>query len=100
MATLVAEAREVNDGLRAYSFINMADAQGADNAAAVAGIEPPELMIVRRKAFPNAFSEGLSVVEQLPGDQKAVDELLSIIGAMYTQKVDNGHQDATHRKAS
>jgi chromosome partitioning protein len=106
MATLVAEAREVNDRLRAYSFINMADAQGADNAAASAvlkdldGIEPLANVIVRRKAFPNAFSEGLSVIEQLPKDQKAIDELLSIVNSMYTQQVDNGHQDAARRKAA
>jgi hypothetical protein len=37
IAALVAEAREVNDGLRACSFLNMADAQGHDNEEALEG---------------------------------------------------------------
>ncbi len=105
IAALVAEAREVNDGLRACSFLNMADAQGRDNEEALEalkgmdGVEALPLVIVRRKAFPNAFSNGLTVTEQLPKDAKAVDELLSIVDAMYTQKVDNGYQNAPRRKA-
>ena len=105
IAALVAEAREVNDGLRACSFLNMADAQGRDNEEALEalkgmdGVEALPLVIVRRKAFPNAFSNGLTVTEQLPKDAKAVDELLSIVDALYTQKVDNGYQDAPRRKA-
>ncbi len=105
IAALVAEAREVNDGLRACSFLNMADAQGRDNEEALEalkgmdGVEALPLVIVRRKAFPNAFSNGLTVTEQLPKDAKAVDELLSIVDALYTQKVDNGYQNAPHRKA-
>ncbi len=88
IAALVAEAREVNDGLRACSFLNMADAQGRDNEEALEalkgmdGVEALPLVIVRRKAFPNAFSNGLTVTEQLPKDAKAVDELLSIVDAL------------------
>ena len=92
IAALVAEAREVNDGLRACSFLNMADAQGRDNEEALEalkgmdGVEALPLVIVRRKAFPNAFSNGLTVTEQLPKDAKAVDELLSIVDAIvYTE---------------
>src|SRR5271166_6229307 len=96
IAALVAEAREVNDGLRACSFLNMADAQGRDNEEALKalksmeGIEALSLVIVRRKAFPNSFSNGLTVTEQQPKDAKAVDELISIVDALYIQKVDNG----------
>jgi chromosome partitioning protein len=106
IAALVAEAREVNDGLRACSFLNMADAQGRDNEEALEalkgmdGVEALPLVIVRRKAFPNAFSNGLTVTEHLPKDAKAVVELLSVVDAMYIQKVDNGYQDAPRRKAS
>ncbi len=104
IAALVAEAREVNDGLRACSFLNMADAQGRDNEDAIGalkameGVEALPLVIVRRKAFPNSFSNGLTVTEQLPKDAKAVDELLSIVDALYIQKVDNGYQNAPRRK--
>jgi chromosome partitioning protein len=60
MAALVAEAREINPGLRAVAFLNAADAQGRDNAEArealaeIAGLETVDLAIIRRKAFPNA----------------------------------------------
>jgi hypothetical protein len=57
-------------------------------------------MVVRRQAFPNAFSNGLSVFEQTPKDQKAVDEILSVVYTLYGQKVGDDYQDAPHRKAS
>lgn len=100
IAALVSEARDLNEGLRACSFLNMADAQGRDNAdafdalKAIAGITPLPLAIVRRKAFPNAFSSGLCVTEQTPRDAKAVEELLAVVDALYAQEGDNGHQDA------
>jgi chromosome partitioning protein len=70
MSALVGEARHVNDRLRAYAVLNLADPQGTDNAEAAAalatieGIEALPVVVVRRKAFPNAFSSGLSVFEQ------------------------------------
>jgi chromosome partitioning protein len=100
IAALVREARELNEGMRAYAFLNMADSQGRDNAdafealQAMAGITPLPLAMVRRKAFPNAFSGGLCVTEQTPRDAKAVEELLAVVDALYAQEGDNGHQDA------
>jgi chromosome partitioning protein len=108
IGALVAEARHVNEALKAYSILNMADSQGHDNADAFAalktieGVEPLPLAIVRRKAFANAFSNGLSVTEQTARegrDPKAVDELLSVVDALYTRKVDDDYQDATRREA-
>ena len=107
IGALVAEARHVNEALRACSILNMADSQGHDNGDAfdalktIEGVEPLPLAIVRRKAFPNAFSNGLSVTEQTARerDPKAIDELLSVVNALYTHKVDNGYQDATRREA-
>jgi len=89
ISELVSEALGLNEGMRAYSFLNMADSQGHDNADAfaalkgMAGITALPLAIVRRKAFPNAFSSGLSVTEQNPRDAKAVEELLSVVDALY-----------------
>jgi chromosome partitioning protein len=106
IGALVSEARAVNEGLRAYSVLNIADPQGHDNEDAAAalkaidGIEFLPLLVVRRKAFPNAFSNGLAVTEQNPKDPKAIDELLSVVNALYTHKVDNDYQDASQRKAS
>src|SRR3546814_6434554 len=54
VAALVAEAREINEGLRAVAVLNGADAQGADNEAAlemigdIEGIEVLPTSIVRR----------------------------------------------------
>ena len=101
IAGLVREARDVNDTLQAYAVLNVADAQGRDNDDATAalgsidGMKALAVAVVRRKAFPNAFSAGLSVLEQSPRDQKACGEILSVVNALYTQEVDNGYQDAT-----
>jgi chromosome partitioning protein len=76
MAALVEEAREINPGLRAVAFLNGADAQGRDNAdaaealAELVGIETAAASIVRRKAFPNAASEGRGGAEMRPPDPK------------------------------
>jgi chromosome partitioning protein len=89
MAALVGEAREVNDGLRALAFLNAADPQGRDNAEAqeamrdAAGIETLDLMVVRRKAFPNAAAQGRGVVEQPHRDPKAVEELNALASAAF-----------------
>ena len=97
IAALVVEARSVNEGLRAYALLNCADSQGRDNddakaaLAVIEGIEPLPLVVVRRKAFPNAFSAGLSVLEQSPQDSKACGEIISIVNALYTQGADNGY---------
>jgi chromosome partitioning protein len=97
IAGLVEEARQVNDGLRAYALLNAADAQGRDNDDALAalgeidGLKTLTCVVVRRKAFPNAFSGGLAVTEHLPRDQKAADEIISVVNAMYTQGAHNGH---------
>jgi len=83
-AELVAEAREINDALRAIAVLNEADPQGKDNQAAidalkeVAGLEVAPVMIGRRKAFPNAAAAGLSVLE-CHDDRKASDEMQQLV---------------------
>ena len=100
IAGLIEEARVLNPNLRALSVLNAADAQGSDNADAISvlasmqGIKPLPVVIVRRKALPNAFSVGRSVLELLPRDQKAADEVLSLVSTLYTQQVHNDYQDA------
>jgi chromosome partitioning protein len=72
VATLVTEAREINTDLRALAFLNAADAQGT-----------LDLMVVRRKAFPNAAAQGRGVIEQQPRDAKAVEELTALAAAAF-----------------
>lgn len=89
-ADLIQEAREINDQLRAVAVLNEADAQGKDNDAAaqalrdVAGIELAPMMIVRRKAFPNAAAAGLSVLEY--DDPKAREELTHLTDFLFTDQ--------------
>jgi chromosome partitioning protein len=105
IAALVAEARHVNERLRAYALINLADPQVSDNTdahealAGTDGIEALPFMVVRRNAYPNAFSNGLSVLEPVRKDPRAVHEILSLVDALYAQQADNDYQDALQRKA-
>ena len=97
------EAREINDGLRAISVLNEADPQGKDNQAAsealgeVQGIECAPVLIVRRKAFPNAAAAGLSVLEY--DDPKASDELQRLT-TFLVHTTDIGALSNGHRKES
>jgi chromosome partitioning protein len=83
-ADLVAEARIINEGLRAIAVLNEADPQGKDNQAAiealadVPGIETAPVLIGRRKAFPNAAASGLSVLESAD-DHKASEEMRQLV---------------------
>jgi chromosome partitioning protein len=102
IGALIAEAREINESLRALALISQADpeGQGIDNSDArealgtVEGIEVMPLAIVRRKAYPNAITAGRAVFEQIPQaprlDPKAVGELQALVDALYTQGADNG----------
>jgi chromosome partitioning protein len=95
-ADLVREAREINDRLRAITVINEADpqTQGKDNQAAidalreVQGLELAPVMIVRRKAFPNAAAAGLSVLEY--HDDKAIDEFTQLAEFLFVHTNDIG----------
>jgi chromosome partitioning protein len=90
VAALVAEARELNPELRALAFLNAADAQGRDNAEArealreIEAIETLDVVVVRRKAFPNAAAQGRGVTEQQPRDAKAVEELTALAAAAFS----------------
>lgn len=94
------EARTVNESLQAYAVINAADAQGRNNDDAIAAlrtlksIEALAFVVLRRKAFPNAFTAGLSVLEQQPQDSKVVTEVLYVVNTLYPRRAHDGHQDA------
>jgi chromosome partitioning protein len=81
VAELLDEVRTVNPNLQAWAFLNRADSSGTDNQDAMQlitdtpGIEliPPQ--IGDRKAFPNAHTQGLGVIETKPRDPKATGEM-------------------------
>lgn len=81
VAELVEEMRTANPDLKAFTFINRADARGSDNAAAaeiLADIETLSLLKARlgqRKSFGNAAAEGLAVTELAERESKAAAEM-------------------------
>lgn len=91
IAALVDEARSVRDGLRAFAVLNCADpgeasTDNADAAAAVADVPQFEYLptpLRRRKAYANAAGAGLSVLELKPRDAKAIEELNSLLNALF-----------------
>ena len=104
-ADLVREAREVNEQLRAIVVLNEADAQGKDNQEAtdslreVQGVDLAPLLIGRRKAFPNAASAGLSVLEW--NDHKAIDEFGALPAFLFgVSRKDIGVLSNGYRKES
>lgn len=89
---LLSEIRAVKpDALKAFAFLNRADGRGSDNTDAgealsqVEGIDFLNRSLGNRKAFSNAASRGLSVIELNPKDEKAVFELNSLFKSIPTE---------------
>ena len=74
----------MNQKLKAYTLINLADPRGTDNDAAaeyageVEGLNFIPQPIVNRKAFKRAGAAGLGVVEVKPQDMKAMEEIQAL----------------------
>lgn len=89
IAALIKEARAMRDGLEAYGFLNLADTAGSDNReAAEALADYPDIQyldtpIRRRKSIANAAGNGMSVLEFLPRDEKAIAELNALLSAIH-----------------
>jgi chromosome partitioning protein len=88
IAALVEDARVTNPDLRAAVFINRADANGAENAAAGEIIRgQPALALIdaplgNRKSYAKAAAAGLAVVEVRPRDPKAAQEVEQLMSAL------------------
>jgi len=91
VSTLIAEAKTFNEKLKSYAFINCAGSRGSDNDIAreiigkAEGLKLLPATVGLRKAFSNATSEGLGVVE-MRYDKKAIKEIGLLYGAIYKQK--------------
>ena len=72
-----------------YRFLNRADPAGPDNDDAATVLrEASELTfldtpIVARKAFGKAAAQGLAVTELKPPDEKAIQEMQALVGAVF-----------------
>jgi chromosome partitioning protein len=93
VAELLEEVRTVNPELKAWAFLNRADAGGTDNQDAMQMIsDTPGIQLIAprvgdRKAFPNAHTQGLSVTEVKPRNQKAVTELEELYQHCFSTKI-------------
>lgn len=87
---LVADAKGFNEKLKAVCILNMADSSGKDNAeaaeivAAMQNLAFQNTSLGNRKAFRNAASTGLSVVELKQKDEKAIAEIQALYDSIYS----------------
>ena len=92
VAGLVSEMRTANPTLKAYAFLNRADARGQDNDDTAELLKETDALsfldapIGSRKAFSNAAAEGLAVTEVRPLDPKAVDEIMTLCSYLFGNK--------------
>ncbi len=81
VGNLLDEAKAFNQSLKAFAFLNCADPRGHDNEEAAELLKSKEQFtfldapLGNRKAFSNAASDGLSVIEFKPEDEKAIEEI-------------------------
>lgn len=93
MRSLISEMRTANPTLKAYAFINQADAKGADNDDAEAILKECDEIaylptpIGCRKTFANAASDGLGIAEMRIMDKKAYSELQALYQSTYEPKM-------------
>lgn len=95
MKALIAEMRPANPNLRSFSMINQADAKGSDNEGTITILqECDEIKCIKpiigsRKAFANAISDGLGVIELKQSDKKAVKEMQDLYNFIYNKCTSN-----------
>ena len=81
---LIDEMRPANPGLRAFAFLNRADAGGSDNDGAAEYLKDAKSIrfidtpLGSRKAFSNAAAEGRAVTELKRKDAKAEAEIRAL----------------------
>lgn len=88
---LLAEMRPANPKVQAFAMINQADAKGTDNEGTLSilqeceEIKCIETTVGSRKAFANAASDGLGVIEMKIIDRKAVQEMQDLYDFVYNK---------------
>ncbi len=88
---IISEMLQANPNLKSYAVINQGDSKGADNEGTFAILQECEdikcidITIGSRKAFANAASEGLGVIEMKIPDKKAIHEIRSLYEFIYNK---------------
>ena len=91
---LIEEIQTINPKLKAYSFLNRADPRGSDNDDAAEALkETPALTFLdaplgNRKAYANAATQGMGVLELQPEDKKASTEFRLLFDTVISLKSD------------
>lgn len=86
---LISQVTKINPQLKSYAFINNADPIGLDNFKACEILrefkewQTLSLSIGTRKAFSNAYVDGLGVVELKKQEKKATEEIKSLYEFIY-----------------
>jgi chromosome partitioning protein len=81
---LVDELKAANSELRAFTFLNRADARGSDNDDTREALQDNQTLrfldtpLGARKAFSNAAAVGMAVTELRPSDPKATEEIMAL----------------------
>lgn len=88
--TMISEVKAVNPNLKVYAVINQADAKGSDSEGAIEVIKEVEDLVCLsttigyRKAFANAATDGLGVIELKKPDSKASQEIKDLYENIYS----------------
>jgi chromosome partitioning protein len=89
---IVTEAKKLNQRFKALAVLSCADTAGNDNQDAIDALQAfPQLdylatPIMRRKSVATAVGQGLCVLETVPKDRKAIQELNSLVDIIFTSK--------------
>ena len=89
--SVIAEMKPANPNLKVFAFINQADSKGSDNEDSLSILEDCEeikcipITVGSRKAFANAASDGLGVVEMKSQDKKAIHEMNELYEFIYNK---------------
>ena len=89
---LLEESLIYNPHLTAYCFLNRADAVGNDNSESadiaknISNLNYIDVSLGNRKAFRNAITEGVCVVEYKPKDDKAITEMQELYWFLFRGK--------------
>lgn len=95
--SMISDALVINPNLKSYIVINRADPNGQDNESACEILKECEHlecmphMLGQRKAFSNAASLGLGVIEMKNPDKKASDEIFQVSEYIYKNHTKNIH---------
>ena len=86
---IVIEAKKLNPRFKALAVLSCADTAGNDNQEAIEALKGfPQLdylpaPIMRRKSVATAVGQGLCVLETVPKDRKAIQELNSLVASIF-----------------